>query len=401
MKRFRSRRVIVIVLTALATVPATFAEAAVAAPSPGVVAGGFCTYRTGYLATSTQAAQRINTYFAAGSVGSEIFHVGNVETPTDDPATYAYTWRKTGTLVPVGKGKNAVQVDSGVAALRQAVGSAGQPGAFSTNATNPTNMGTGGILGSQALAEKVNQGFSEVFVTPATGFSGLSFVGIEGVALDGVPLTAAQAAALNGQATLQVREAADVALGGGPLPYGLSFAQLTSLIDLVNGSFESCAPSGFAQAHIYQPYVTSNAFPGEKRPSTVSTFASKPTYNTFAADVVPVSPDADGRRLGCTSDSYTAFPAGKIALIERGVCTFYQKVSVANAAGASAAIIFNSAPAAGCPTVPVPGANNCEALVGMGAATGVAPLPIPAAFVQRSTGVALRDGSAVTAFVQQ
>src|SRR6266511_882914 len=236
MKRFRSRRAIVIVLTALAAVAATFAAAAVAAPTPGVVAGGFCTYRTGYLATSTQAAQRINTYFAAGAVGSEIFHVGNVETPADDPATYAYTWRKTGTLVPIGKGKNTVQVDSGVAALRQAIGSAGQPGAFSTSAANPTNMGTGGILGAQALAEKVNQGFSEVFVTPATGFSGLSFVDMEGMELDGVPLTPEQAAALNGQATLQVREAADAALGGGPLPYGLSFAQLTSLIDLVNGS---------------------------------------------------------------------------------------------------------------------------------------------------------------------
>jgi hypothetical protein len=390
------------VLTALAAVAATFAAAAVAAPTPGVVAGGFCTYRTGYLATSTQAAQRINTYFAAGAVGSEIFHVGNVETPADDPATDAYTWRKTGTLVPIGNGKNAMQVDSGVAALRQAVGTAGPPGAFSMNATNPTNMGTGGILGAQALAEKVNQGFSEVFVTPATGFSGLSFVDMDGVELDGVPLTPAQAAAINAQATLQVREAADAALGGGPLPYGLSFAQLTSLIDLVNGSFESCAPSGFAQAHIYQPYVTSSAFPGERRPSTVSTFASKPTYNTFSGDVVPVSPDADGRRLGCTSDSYTTFPTGKIALIERGVCTFYQKVSVANQAGASAAIIFNSAPAAGCPTVPTPGANNCEALVGMGAATGLAPLPIPAAFVQRSTGVALRDATPpVTAFVQQ
>src|SRR4029453_18165348 len=135
-----------------------------------------------------------------------------------------------------------------------------RPGAFSTNATNPTNIGTGGILGAQALAEKVNQGFSEVFVTPATGFSGLSLVDMEGVALDGVALTPAQAAALNGQATLQGREAADVALGGGQLPYGLSFGQLTSLIDLVNGSFESCVPSGFAQAHLYQPYVTSNAF---------------------------------------------------------------------------------------------------------------------------------------------
>jgi hypothetical protein len=386
------RRGFLLILLAIA---ATFAEAAVAAPSPGVVAGGFCTYRTGYLSTNTQAAQWINTYFAVSS--PEFFHVGNIETPTDDPATYAYMWRKTGTPVPVGNGKNAVLVDSGVAALRQAIQSGAQPLAFSTNATNPTNMGTGGILGSQALAEKVNQGFSEVFVTPATGFSGLSFVGMEGVALNGVPLTPAQAAELNGQATLQVREAADVALGGGPLPYGLSFGQLTSLIDLVNGSFESCAPSVFAQTHMYQPYVTSNAFPGEKRPSTVSLFASKPTYNTFSGDVVSVSPST-----GCDATSYTTFPPGpgKIALIERGTCGFLQKVQVAYAAGASAAIIFNSAPPAGCPAVSVPGANNCEALVGM--APAVTPLlPIPAAFVQRSTGVALRDGSAVTAFVQQ
>jgi hypothetical protein len=376
------------------------AHGQVAPPTPGVVAGGFCTYRTGFLKTNTQAAQRINQYFGA-TVGSEIFHVGNLETPTDDPATYAYTWRKTGTVVPVGQGNHTVQVDSGVAALQQAVGSAGQPGAFSMNATNPTDMGTGGILGAQALAEKVNQSFSEVFVTPATGFSGLSFVDMAGVRLNGVPLTPAQAAALNGQATLQVREAADVALGGGPLPYGLSFSQLTSLIDLVNSSFESCGPSSFAQSHMYQPYVTSSAFAG-RRPSTVSIFASKPTYNTFTGDVVPVAPDPDGRRLGCTSASYTTFPPGKIALVERGVCAFYDKVSVANQAGASAVIIFNSAPAAGCPAVPVPGANNCEALVGMGAATGVAPLPIPAAFVQRSTGLLLRDGIApVTAFVQQ
>jgi hypothetical protein len=390
------RVTIAIVLTAVAAAAATLAQAVVTPPSPGVVAGGFCTYRTGYFKTSTEAAQRIDQYFGmAGAptpAAREIFHVGT--------GANTYTWEKTGTTVTVGQGKNTVQVDSGVAALRQAVRSAGQPGAVSGSAINPTDMGTGGVLAAQALALKINQGFSEVFVTPATGFSGLSFVNMNGVQLDGVQLTPAQVSALNGQATLQLREAADAALGGGPLPYGLSFSQLTDLIDLVNGSFASCGPSEFAQTHLYQPYVTSSAFLG-KRPSTVSTFASKPTYNTFSRDVVPVSPDADGRRLGCTSDSYATFPAGKIALIERGVCTFYQKVSVANAAGASAAIIFNSAPAAECPTVPVPGANNCEALVGMGAAAGLPPLPIPAAFVQRSTGVALRDGTAVTAFVQQ
>jgi PA domain len=367
-----------------------------AAPNPGVVAGGFCTYRTGFFKTSTEAAQGINQYFGLLPPNPpEFFHVGA------SPNTY--TWQRTGTMVTVGQGNKSVQVDSGVAALQQAVGTGGHPGAFSQSEINPTDMGTGGILGAQALALKINQGFSEVFVTPATGFSGLSLVNLDGVALDGVPLTSAQVDALNGQATLQVRDAADAALGTGTLPYELSFSQLTSLIDLLNASFESCGTSAFAQAHLYQPYVTSNAFAG-KRPSTVSDFASKPTYNTFSGDVVPVLPvsTTDTRRLGCDSNAYVGFPLGRIALIERGGCTFYQKVSVARDAGASAAMIFNSAPSSGCPTVPTPGANNCEALVGMGATPPFTPLTIPAAFVQRSTGLLLRDGTApVTAFVQQ
>jgi hypothetical protein len=406
---------ILVVLAGVAAVGATFARAAATTPSSGVVADGFCTYRTGYFKTSTEAAQRINQYFAAGAVRSEIFHVGPVETPVDDPATYAYTWRKTGTPVTVGQGKNTVQVDSGVAALLQAMASAGRPGAFTENATNPTTMGRGGVLAAQALAEKINQGFSEVFVTPATGFSGLSFVNMEDVQLDGVQLTPAEASALNGQATLQVREAADAALGGGPLPYGLTFSQLTDLIDLVNGSFAFCAPSAFAKTHLYQPYVTSpsGAFAGA-RPSTVSTFASKPTYNTFGprevvyegrgcpanSFVLPGSPPDSPPNN--PEDVYPADPSGKIALIERGACTFYAKIQRAQDAGATAVIIFNSKPAStDCPTVPTPGANNCEALVGMGAASGVAPLTIPAAFVQRSTGLLLKNGTAVTAFVQQ
>src|SRR5262245_618773 len=277
-RSIRSWTAVMVVLAGVAAVGATFARAVpTSSPSAGVVAGGFCTYGTGYFKTSTEAAQRINTYFAAGSVGSEIFHVGNVETPTDDPATYAYTWKKTGTPALVATGTNTVSVDSGVAALRQAIGTAGQPGAFSDGLTNPTEMGTGGALAAQALALIINQGLSETFVTPATGFSALSLVNMDGVRLAGTRLTPAQLGALNGQATLQVREAANAALGGSPPPYGLSFAQLTDLITLVNGSFDSCGPaSQFAKAHLYQPYVTSNAFaPNEKRPSTVSTFASK------------------------------------------------------------------------------------------------------------------------------
>src|SRR5437867_2585527 len=398
MRNIREWRLLVaLALLSPAAAGVSRAEEAAVPPSPGVVAGGFCTYGKGYFNTSTEAAQNVNQYFAAGAVGSEIFHVG-------DPASSSYFWRKTGANVTVGKGQDTAQVDSGVAALQQAVGSAGRPGAFTITATNSTDMGTGRILGSQALSLKINQGFSEVFVTPATGFSGLSLVEMEGVQLDGARLTPSQAGALNGQATLQVREAADVALGGGPQPYGLSFGQLTDLIDLLNQSFDSCGPaSSFAQGHLYQPFLTSSAFEG-KRPSTVSIFAYKPPYETFSGPVVPVLPNPDGRRLGCTSDSYAGFPAGSIALIERGVCTFYQKVSVAVGAGASAAIIFNSTPETGppCPEQPTPGSTRCEALVGMGAAPGLPVLTIPAAFVQRTTGLLLRDGPVpVTVFVQQ
>jgi PA domain len=381
-------------------------------PNPGVVAGGFCTYRTGFFKTRTEAAQRINQYFAAGAVGSEIFHVG--------VAPYAYTWQKTGITVSVGKGNKTVQVDSGVAALVQAIGTAGLPGALSQSATNPTDMGTGGILAAQALALKINQGFSEVFVTPATGFSGLSLVNMNGVALDGAQPTPAQVEALNGQATLQVREATDIALGGGPLPYGLSFSQLTDLIDFLNGSFESCGPpSAFAQVHLYQPYVTSSAFAsGQRRPSTVSTFAYKPTYHTFSGEVVHVGRGCPAGSITGSNpeDTYLADPTGKIALVERGACRFDYKVAQAQLKGAAAVIIFNNAPAAGCPATPTPGSNQCEALVGMAGNNPVQLVPpptftwsgfgttitIPAAFVQRSTGLLLRSGSApVTTSVQQ
>jgi hypothetical protein len=387
------------------------------APSPGVVAGGFCTYPTGVFKTSTEAAQRINQYFAAGRVGSEIFHLG---VPQDPPPPYAYTWLKTGTTTFVGRGKKRVQVDQGVANLLQAIGTAGQPRAFSQNATNPTDMGTGGILAAQALALKINQGFSEVFVTPATGFSGLTLVNMEGVELDGQQLTPAQAASLNGQATLQLREAADAALGAGPgpLPYGLSFAQLTDLLDLVNGSFEFCVSSAFAQTHRYQPYVTSDAFSGQQRPSTVSTFAYKPAYHTFAGEVVYVERGCPAGSITGSNpeDTYLADPTGKIALIERGGCRFDYKVAQAQLKGAAAVIIFNNAPSGGCPATPTPGSNQCEALVGMGGNNPVVLVPpptftwagfgthitIPAAFVQRSTGLFLRDGTApVVAFVQQ
>ena len=353
-------------------------------PSPGVVAGGFCTSGKGYFRNSLDALQQINRYLAAGATGSEIFHVGTGN---------AYTWSKTGQNVTVSHANQSVSVDAGVAAMQQALGSSGKPGALTSSATNPTDLGTSGNLGAQALTLKINLRLSEAFVTPATGFSGLSLVDMESVQLGGVPLTFAQANALDGQAALQIADAADAAIGGGAVPYGLSISQVTSLLELLNGAYESCGTSSFAQSHLYQPYIESSAFSG-RRPSTVSDFAFKPQYNRFQGVVVSVG-------TGCTDADYASFPAGAIALVERGGCTFQVKVINANTHHASGVIIFNSTPETGgdCPATPTPGSTRCEALVGMG---GTTPVAIPAAFVQRSTGLLLRNASGpVTVTVQQ
>ena len=79
---------------------------------------------------------------------------------------------------------------------------------------------------------------------------------------------------------------------------------------------------------------------------------------------------------GCIGDTYLANPAGKIALILRGTCTFVEKITRAYNAGAIGAIVSNDA-------------ARGDNLVSMGP-TNVPPLvPIPGFFVGNSAGVAL------------
>jgi len=58
-----------------------------------------------------------------------------------------------------------------------------------------------------------------------------------------------------------------------------------------------------------------------------------------AVDINLVPPRAS--TSGCESADFAGFPAGNIALIQRGTCTFAAKAANAQAAGASAVIIFN------------------------------------------------------------
>lgn len=57
--------------------------------------------------------------------------------------------------------------------------------------------------------------------------------------------------------------------------------------------------------------------------------------------VVPAPGPANGNTSGCEATDFAGFPAGNIALIQRGTCTFRAKADNAQAAGASAVIIFN------------------------------------------------------------
>jgi Zn-dependent M28 family amino/carboxypeptidase len=63
------------------------------------------------------------------------------------------------------------------------------------------------------------------------------------------------------------------------------------------------------------------------------------TANVVAVDINLVPPRAS--TSGCEAADFAGFPAGSIALIQRGTCTFGVKAVNAQAAGAAAVIIFN------------------------------------------------------------
>jgi Zn-dependent M28 family amino/carboxypeptidase len=66
------------------------------------------------------------------------------------------------------------------------------------------------------------------------------------------------------------------------------------------------------------------------------------TGSLYAVDlVVPPVGAANGNTSGCEAADFAGFPAGAIALLQRGTCTFRSKADNAAAAGASAVVIFN------------------------------------------------------------
>ena len=57
--------------------------------------------------------------------------------------------------------------------------------------------------------------------------------------------------------------------------------------------------------------------------------------------VIPPGAEPSTSNSGCEAGDFAGFPAGSVALMQRGTCTFRTKVDNATAAGAGAAVIFN------------------------------------------------------------
>lgn len=96
-----------------------------------------------------------------------------------------------------------------------------------------------------------------------------------------------------------------------------------------------------------------------------------PTSGTFplAKTGTPATTDD-----GCFAAQYAGFPAGSIALVQRGGCTFHIKAANAQDAGAAALIIYNNAPGAINPTV-----------------VGAVPITIPVVAIFQADGITI-DG---------
>ena len=122
--------------------------------------------------------------------------------------------------------------------------------------TNPEST-DGGSLPRQTAALSLTLGFDAAGVLPNgnQGVGSLQLCNlVEGSAINAFTLSAAQAAALNGQSVSQVLAAANDALGGNGLPsYVGSFGDLNQLVTALNESFDNCTASDFALANVCKP----------------------------------------------------------------------------------------------------------------------------------------------------
>ncbi len=103
--------------------------------------------------------------------------------------------------------------------------------------------------------------------------------------------------------------------------------QFSSYIQLGPSTLEQIAPIGVVYVEGFDYNLMSQTDPGDV------------TGQVTAVDLALIDPSTS--TSGCEAGDFAGFPAGDIALIQRGACSFQLKAENAAAAGAVGAIIFN------------------------------------------------------------
>ena len=98
-----------------------------------------------------------------------------------------------------------------------------------------------------------------------------------------------------------------------------------------------------------------------------------------AVDLVVPSPASNTSTSGCEAADFAGFPAGSLALLQRGTCNFVVKLQNAQAAGAVGIIVFNEGD-------PAPGRT------GLNLGTLGSPQTLPAVTTTFALGNTLRNG---------
>ncbi|NHA67609.1 M28 family metallopeptidase [Phycicoccus flavus] len=118
-------------------------------------------------------------------------------------------------------------------------------------------------------------------------------------------------------------------------------------VEYVRSTLEKAGYSPTVQSFTYNTFITLSATvleqvsPAPTGPVPVSIMSYSGSGDVTASVTALTPPPADATP-GCEAADFAGFPAGNIALISRGGCTFAAKATNAAAAGASAVVIYNN-----------------------------------------------------------
>jgi hypothetical protein len=139
--------------------------------------------------------------------------------------------------VKVGLAPQFSMTFSSAAAVTNYLPAGGPSNKLTANLVNPTTSASG-VFGGQVLALKlsVSFGYAGFLGTSPDKFGDLMLKDT-GYSIDGMTVSA-------------VLAIAEQALGGGGLPYDMSFSQLNNIVTSLNEAFDNGTPTAWAQAHL-------------------------------------------------------------------------------------------------------------------------------------------------------